>query len=243
MTTDILIGLKALWKEVFGDPDIFINNFFSVAFSPDRCRYTVRDGRVVSALYWLDAQCGNRKLAYIYAVATLPQYRGQGLAVRLLQDTHGHLQTLGYSGTVLKPAEGLFPYYERLGYVTTGFVRRFSAVASTQPITLKPLCVREYQALRRRYLPSNAIVQEGITLEFLHTFAYFYASEDALLCVSREEPFVFEYLGNPDSAPGILAALGIPKAELRTYGSTEPFAMYHSLDDTPAPGYLGITLE
>ena len=236
-------NLKRLWKTVFGDPDDFIDAFFQIAYSPDRCRYLTQDGQIVSALYWFDCQYGGRKLAYLYAVATDPAFRGQGFASRLLAETHSHLQALGYSGAVLKPAEGLFPFYERLGYHTSCYVNQFVAEAGAISAQIRELSPSEYARLRRTYLPNNGILQEGITLEFLHTFGQFYEATDALLCVAADRSAVFEYLGNPDSASGILRSLGIQRASLTTPGSSIPFAMYLPLDDAPAPGYLGITLE
>lgn len=240
MNTD---GLKRLWKTVFGDPDSFIDTFFDIAFSPERCRFIEENGEVICALYWFDCEYEFGKLAYIYAVATHPNYRGKGLASQLLKDTHTHLKALGYSGAVLKPAKGLFPFYERLGYVTSGHIRRFTAHAKHSPAEIKEVCAEEYGRLRRVYLPKNGIIQEGVTIAFLQTFARFYAAKDALLCISRDEPVVFEYLGNPDSAPYILAALGIKSAEISTTGSDIPFAMFCPLNCTKTPGYLGISLE
>lgn len=243
MNTDVINGLKSLWQLVFQDPMEAIDAFFSTGFSPDRCHYLTQDDVPVSALYWLDCEYEGGKLAYIYAVATHPDCRGQGLASRLLAETHTHLKALGYAGAVLKPAKGLFSFYARFGYVTSGYIRRFSAEASNCSIPVKQLSAEAYGLLRRSYLPENGIRQEGVTLDFLHTFANFYAAEDALICVAKHEPIFFEYLGNPHSAPGILAALHIESAEIPTYGKEIPFTMFHPLNCTKIPGYLGITLE
>ena len=240
MNTD---SLKRLWKTVFGDPDTFIDTFFEIAYTPERCRYIAENGEAISALYWFDCSYEGGKLAYIYAVATHPDHRGKGLASRLLTESHEHLKALGYAGCVLKPAKGLFPFYERLGYVTSGFVSRFTAGSASVPIEIQELSAAEYGCLRRRFLPENGIAQEGVILDFLHSFAKFYASRDTIFCVSREEPVIFEYLGNPNSAPGILTSLGIPSAEIPTAGNDIPFVMFYPLNCTKIPGYLGISLE
>ena len=240
MNTD---SLRRLWKTVFGDTDAFLDSFFAAAYSPERCRYFERNGEAVCALYWFDCSYEGGKLAYIYAVATHPDHRGQGLASRLLEETHDHLKALGYAGAVLKPARGLFPFYERLGYQTSGHIRRFYAEASRTPAQPKALSPEDYGTVRLTYLPQNSVVQRDVTLEFLHTFARFYSFQDAVLCVGREEPVIFEYLGNPDSAPHILAALGIAQAEIPTPGKDIPYTMWHPLNCTKMPGYLGITLE
>ena len=105
------------------------------------------------------------------------------------------------------------------------------------------ITAEEYGCLRKSFLPENGISQEGATLEFLSTFASFYACADALVCANQEEQVVFEYLGNPHSAPGILSALSVKSAEIPTPGQDISFAMWHPLNCTKKPGYLGISLE
>ena len=240
MNTD---ALRKLWKTVFGDTDAFLDSFFTIAYSPDRCKYYAQDGEAICALYWFDCSYEGGKLAYIYAVATHPDHRGKGLASRLLEETHAHLQALGYAGTVLKPAAGLFPFYERLGYVTNGYVRRFHGEASQEAYELVEISPEAYASGRLAYLPQDKVVQRGVIMKLLHTFARFYAYYDTILCVGREEPVIFEYLGDPNLAPGFLAALGIKEAEIPTFGQDIPYTMWHPLNCTKKPGYLGITLE
>ena len=239
MITD---DLKQLWKIVFGDTDEVIDGFFAVAYAPERCKYILEDGKPVSALYWLDCEYEGGKLAYIYAVATHPDHRGKGLASRLLAETHNQLKELGYAGAVLKPAKGLFPFYKRLGYRTSGYIRRFTAEAGT-PIPLEEVTVSEFSALRKALLPQDAVIQESVTLSYLHSFARFYAWETGCASVLREEKVILEYLGDPNFAPGVLAALGIKSQELTTPGQEIPYIMHYPLNCTKTPGYLGITLE
>lgn len=243
MNTDVLYGLKSIWQLAFQESNEAIDGFFARAFSPDRCRYLAENGTPVSALYWFDCEYEGGKLAYIYAVATHPDHCGKGLASKLMAETHTHLKALGYAGAVLKPANGLFPFYERLGYQICGYIRHFSADAGNIPAPIKRLSAEEYGLLRRAYLPENGIRQEGVTLDYLGTFASFYASDDALVCVGKEDPVIFEYLGNLHSAPGVLASLGVKTAIIPTPGNEIPFAMFYPLNCTKTPGYLGLTLE
>ena len=243
MNTDVICDLKTLWQLVFQEPMEAIDAFFATGFSLDRCRYLTQNDIPVSALYWLDCEYEGGKLAYIYAIATHPDFRGKGLASQLLVDTHAHLKEMGYAGAVLKPAKGLFPFYERLGYVTSGYIRRFSAEQCQSPAEIKALSAEEYGLLRRSFLPADAVRQEGATLDFLRTFARFYSSEDALFCIGKYEPVFLEYLGNPHSVPGILASLGIKSAEIPTIGNEIPFTMFYPLNCTKIPGYLGLSLE
>ena len=243
MNTDVLCKLKTIWQAAFHEPMEAIDGFFSCGFSAQRCRFLLEGGEPVSVLYWFDCEYPGGKLAYIYAVATHPDHRGKGLASRLLAQTHEHLKALGYAGAVLKPADGLFPFYERLGYKPSGYICRFTAHAADIPTRLQRLSPEAFADRRRQFLPENAVVQEGATLDYLSTFAEFYASDDALVCVAADRSAIFEYLGNPHSAPGILQALRIKSAEFPTPGKDIPFTMFYPLNCTKTPGYLGITLE
>ena len=119
--------LRSLWKEAFGDEDSFLDVFFGTGFSPDRCRCIPLNGEIAAALYWFDCSWEGGPLAYLYAVATCKQYRGQGLCRKLMANTHEHLKYLGYTGAVLVPGEpSLFDFYSNMGYTAFGSVEDFS---------------------------------------------------------------------------------------------------------------------
>ena len=103
-------GLKDLWKLAFGDSDEVIEAFFRTAFAPERCRYLEIGGQTATALYWFDTQWTGQKFAYLYAVATHPDFRGQGLCRRLMEETHAILTEQGYDGALLMPAEAGLRY-------------------------------------------------------------------------------------------------------------------------------------
>ena len=88
---DQIPQLRQLWQEAFGDPDAFLDGFFQTAFAFDRCRCAVEGSRVQGALYWLDCAWEGQKLAYLYAVATRKDSRGQGICRRLMGTVHHHL--------------------------------------------------------------------------------------------------------------------------------------------------------
>ena len=135
-------ALRALWKEAFGDTDVFLDGFFEYGFSPDRCRCIVKEGAVLSALYWFEGTVEDQRFAYLYAVATAKAARGQGLFSALLQDVKRLLAAEGYDGILLHPAdEDLARMYEKFG---------FSACASVDVRRVKakkaPLCKGGSQA-------------------------------------------------------------------------------------------------
>ena len=70
----------------------------------------------------------------------------------------------------------------------------------------------------------------------------FYAGEDFVLTVSREEPKILELLGSTKEISGILLSLGMAKAIVRTPGTT-PFAMYYPICSKKIPTYLGFALD
>ena len=123
-------GLRNLWKAAFGDTDDFLDDFFATAYAPHRCRCIVVEDRVAAALYWLDCTCQEKKLAYVYAVATDPAYRGRGLCRTLMAETMGVLKNSGYSGVVLVPQKpGLVNMYAGMGFTPSSGVTEFHVMA------------------------------------------------------------------------------------------------------------------
>ncbi len=247
MTIDLpdfsdIAALKALWKEAFGDTDAFLDAFFTAGFSPVRCRICRIDGTPVAVLYWFDCECRGEKLAYLYAIATAKAHQGKGLCRALMRDTHKHLSALGYAGCVLVPgSESLFRFYEQIGYRTFGSVRQFSCTASATPAAMRKIDKKEYAALRRQYLPANAVVQEGALLAFLQTQSCFYAGDDFVLVATNAH--IAELLGNVDAAGDILCALQLPSATVRTAGAGRSFAMYYPLSQETLPSYFALALD
>ena len=90
--------LRSLWKEAFGDSDVFLDAFFESGFSPRRCRCMTEQETVVSALYWFEVTYHDQRFAYLYAVATAASCRGRGLFTMLLEDTKQVLTDEGFDG-------------------------------------------------------------------------------------------------------------------------------------------------
>lgn len=239
-------GLCRLWKQAFGDTDDFLEDFFCVAFSQERCATLDKDGNLAAMLYWFDCTWEGRKVAYIYAVATDKAYRNQGLCRALMESTHEHLRTSGYAGAVLVPGSlQLFTMYEKLGYTPFCNALTLTLDAGDEAVDLARLSHEEYSKRRMPLLPHGSVVQDDLTFDFLATFCNFYTDGDCLFCGGmEEETFYFqEFLGNPERVPAILNALGARKGILRIPGDT-PFAMYHPLDGTSTlPNHFDIPLN
>lgn len=238
-------GLKQLWKACFGDEDAFIGRFFAVAFAPTRCRCVTDGEAVLAAAYWFDVEFSGNKAAYIYAVATDPAHRGQGLCRKLMDTIHSHLAESGYIGAMLVPGDdGLREMYGKMDYVNFGGMEEFACAAGDSSLAVQQIATEEYANLRRTFLPENGVVQEKENLNFLRQFYRFYRADGCVFAAAStgSELFVAELLGDRAAAPGILAALGMPSGVFRVPGN-DAFAMYRSLDGKDAPGYFAFAFD
>ena len=240
--------LRCLWQEAFGDTEEFLDDFFTTAFHVERCRCAVTDGKVAAVLYWFDCLHMGSRIAYVYAVATAKAYRGQGISHALMEDTHRHLERLGYEGVILVPgSEALFRFYEGMGYQTCSTIREFSCAAVTEEILLRLIDKTEYALLRRQMLSEGGVVQENENLDFLQTQALFYAGHGFILAARKEGNRLVgvELLGDERKAPAIVSALGCVQGTFRVPGEDKPFAMYRPLCDNVSahPCYFGLAFD
>ena len=111
---------------------------------------------------------------------------------------------------------------ERFGFRAVSTIRE-QTIDATAPLALRKLTAVEYAAARRKLLPKSSLIQEGSCLELLASYADFYATDRAVAAVSGN--MVWELLGDEADAPGLIAALGLTSATVRTPGPERPFAM------------------
>lgn len=148
-----LSALQALWQEVFGDPPAFTGRFYET-FGADCALVAEIDGKIVAMIHPLPvalAQNGAYSFGvYIYALATAPDYRGRGIASRLLTEAETaplvstslawETELTNRSGntpafSLLIPGEeSLFAYYRTRGYERDAKV--ISHEAETYPAQL-----------------------------------------------------------------------------------------------------------
>ena len=242
----LIPGLRDLWKKAFGDTDEFLDLFFGTAYAPDRCRCIAEDGKVRSVLYWFDCFLEDRKIAYIYAVATDPACRGRGLCREVMEDTMEVLRSRGYDGAILLPQEEwLIAMYAGMGFepCTTVMEKWFPA---GEEISARQIGAEEYAALRREFLPAGGVIQEGENIRFLTGMARFYTGDHFLAAVSAdgEEMWCPEFLGDFSAVPGLIKMLGFPAGRARMPGKDRQFAMYRSLSKKGKnPRYFGLVFD
>lgn len=78
----------ALWKQIFGDSDGFIDWFFAERYCPDQSVCLEIDGRIASMMQGCPMTIALRgkpvRAMMISGVSTLPEYRGRGLMHRVM---------------------------------------------------------------------------------------------------------------------------------------------------------------
>jgi hypothetical protein len=133
--------------------------------------------------------------------------------------------------------------YKKMGYSSFSGMDAIQCEAAA-PIDVKRASPEEYAAARARLLPCGGVVQEAENLAFLGTYAALYTGDHFTLAAVEEDGRLLglELLGDPSVASGILGTLGIKDGSFRIPGSGL-FAMYRSLDGTPAPAYFGLAFD
>jgi len=239
--SDEVPKLRRLWQLVFGDTDLFLDNFFACAYSPRRCLCATQGDALAGMLYWLP--CGS--FAYIYAVATHPDHRGKGICRALMDAAHAEILRQGYDGALLYPQEeGLREMYRKMGYFQETRIRELRCSAGNEAARLERIGPEEYFSARCSLLPPDA-VDQGAPFPQMTKDLLFFRGEGFLLAANGSDAFFAqELLGDLTKAPGILKALEKEQGTFRCPGDGLPFAMFRPLRDAAAaPGYFAFPLD
>ena len=118
-------GVRQLMKTVFNDSEEALDIFFTRVYAPTGNYCRNQEGKVVSsaqALPYRMLYYGQETDAvYLYAVGTLPEFRGRHLITSLFKHMHRDLLCKGkVFSTLLIEQEGLQEMYEKLGYAQVG---------------------------------------------------------------------------------------------------------------------------
>lgn len=118
-------GVRLLMQTVFNDSDKALDIFFSHMYTPSGNYCRIEDGQVVSAAqalpYSVNYHGQHADAVYLYAVGTLPQFRGQCMVSRLFKYMHRGLLCQGkVFSSLLIEQPGLQEMYEKLGYAQVG---------------------------------------------------------------------------------------------------------------------------
>ena len=198
-------SLINLWHKVFGDEREYIELFFRKAYFDSECFAEVADDETVSALYLLKSviKCGGKiyKGRYLYAAATLPEYRGKGLMARLIKEALEYAKKENLDFIALVPADdGLYDYYGRFGFIEAMYKYKYlrESDVSTMRAYREITNSEEFCKIRRTadcdMLTYNDACNEyafeclsysGTRVFYLNDNAY-YAEDEELFCSERE---------------------------------------------------------
>lgn len=174
-------GIISLWQEVFGDPPAEVRRFFERF--PDCLSYVTED---VTAMVHALPRVLSPALpaAYLYAVATRQDCRGQGLCGGLLAYAEADLRQRGFACAVLAPAEpSLFRFYGKLGYETAFFGGHTAFDGGT------PIGLSDYLRQREALLQCPHLICDRRLLEYARQLygLTFYQTETGIAAVSETD--------------------------------------------------------
>lgn len=246
-TSDVLMAdpirdreaIETMWEQCFGDSKEFIDFYMENRMTELNMLVIQRQGRPVSMATFLPADIqtpiGNLEGYYVYAVATLPEYQGQGLSTRILEFAQQHWQ----KPLLLSPAESsLRIFYAKRGFQPV-YVPKFFALqpAATQDeVELKPATAKEYKHIRDEHWQGPGYVawlEEDIAYAMKH--AAFQQGESLLFTNQQGQQLVMYTIdGNTmrivettlglSQLPGLLPAL--KQRFQKKYSDHEPIINY-----------------
>lgn len=137
--------LKMLWDQVFGDSEAAIDFFFSNRHQNQNMLVYEVEEVIAGMLTMLPVQLAfgqeMYRGRYIYAVATAPAYRRQGISSQLLLYCHNWMEKNGEIAAVLTPAsDSLFAFYEKRGYSTAFYIETTTLRPPDLPYTCESIC-------------------------------------------------------------------------------------------------------
>ncbi len=168
-------AIADIWEKCFGDTGDYIGMYLDKRFETENMLVIHADGKPVSMASFLPAQVminGEQVDAkYVYAVATLPEYRGKGYASEIVAYAFEKYQM----PLLLQPAdEALEQYYEGLGFVkafeaSPCWMYEASATWKKEKVTLmsemdiaewhaEAVSAEEYRSLRNSYFMEEGYV-------------------------------------------------------------------------------------
>jgi glucose-1-phosphate thymidylyltransferase len=110
-------GVVIIEPEVFGDSREDVDRFFIDVHRDENLLTHSEQGSVVAMLNIVELQTDYGPTAYLYAIATAAEWRGQGFASELIRQAIDVSRERGYKAVMLIPAdEKLVEYYKRFGF-------------------------------------------------------------------------------------------------------------------------------
>ena len=158
--------LKVLWQDIFGDDTKDIDEFFKKLFVHKNTLIWKANDKVVSMLYMLPYEHS----IYLYALATLPDYRGRGIMTSLINEACKIAMSQKANALFLIPAEGMEAYYEQFGFTLHN---GNELNKNTPPATEYEAKIKEYvQYLDEGFIPEKIMVKDFGGFNIQELFGY-----------------------------------------------------------------------
>lgn len=127
-------SLIILWQEAFGDSREAVEIFLDKRCLTQNTLVADVDGKIASMLFLLEGKIKAKdkilKAYYLYAAATLKEFRGKGIMAQMLCEAEKLAQSRGIDLICLKPAEkSLYGFYKKHGYKTVFATKNVSVKA------------------------------------------------------------------------------------------------------------------
>ena len=161
-----ILALKTIWHNIFGDDTADIDRFFQTLYVNKNTLIWKDSDKVVSMLYMLPYEHS----IYLYALATLPDYRGRGIMTSLINEACKRAANQGANALFLIPAEGMEAYYEQFGFtIHNGEVLD----KNRPPATEYEAKIKEYvQYLDEGFIPKKIMVKDFGEFNINELFGY-----------------------------------------------------------------------
>ncbi|MGN0467899.1 MAG: GNAT family N-acetyltransferase [Acutalibacteraceae bacterium] len=196
-------NLSALWQKVFGDEKGYIDLFFKKPYYKSKTFAAFDGDKIVSVLYLMQSQIRfDGEIFdgfYLYAAATDPDYRRQGIMGKLLHEAEQYTAAAGKSYISLVPAnEHLYDYYSEFGFETAMYKCFGKSKAENKNKEAK-IASSEVYLSNRDHGKLNMFIWKDEELDYvLDCFSYYdiipYVTEKALFILDSDSAALKELI-------------------------------------------------
>lgn len=250
-------GLINLWHEVFEDSVEYIENFLKFNFEDNFVVVAKYKEKLVSAYYLIKSRFENSDAFYLYAAATLPEYRKFGIMGKLINFGIDFAKNSNVRYIILSPAnESLYNYYKKFGFKTVFYINRYKldpknfeirSTSQSDPDSEKILMLREkylndishltFDKNLIDYLISETKFSDNQIKSYDNSFVYFDENDD-YIHIKEYFPFNFILPKKKD----IVLDLPVNVDIGLNYKKLPQGMIYDVYDEFDNTAYLGITM-
>lgn len=261
-TSNDLNAIKNIWRISFGDTEEFIDFHFSLASDLSYTFLGEIDSQIATMVTVLPAELHHNKkyrVGYIYAAATSPQFRGQGLMARMLSYCESYAIKEDYAALSLVPSSlSLFDFYQSHGYERSFYhnniIKDYNIDNNSSKINISQCSLKEYAKARKQLTNRYALLMlddfyNELSLKELEFSGYSaYKIDDNRYAIIKKDidsinihELVCGYGQEKDTLNQLAKSLGVNKAKYRApidiemgdESDCKPFAMMKWLEARP----------